>query len=117
MNMVTSDQHQQGKTSFLRSDLQRELVDTLKGNNINISPAAAEWFVVNFFDTLADSLASGKRIEFRGFGVLEVRLYGAYMGRNPKTEKAVAVQEKFRPFWRTGKTLLQMLNSEATQQD
>ncbi len=62
--------------------------------------------IVNLvFETMAESLVSGSRIEVRGFGSFEVREYRDYMGRNPKTGKKIAVGKKKLPFFKVGKEL------------
>ena len=57
------------------------------------------------FDGFTNALKNGGRIEIRGFGVFEVREYGAYKGRNPKTGKVAEVKPKKLPFFKVGKDL------------
>ena len=54
---------------------------------------------------MANALASGERIEIRGFGSFGVKKRHARQGRNPRTGEPVAVEEKRAPFFRTGKEL------------
>jgi integration host factor subunit beta len=62
--------------------------------------------IVNLvFDTMADALIGGDRIEIRGFGSFMVKEYRGYTGRNPKTGDKIAVNEKRLPFFKTGKEL------------
>ena len=51
------------------------------------------------------------RDEIRGFGSFEVRQYGAYKGRNPKTGKIVDVPPKKLPFFKVGKELRELVNT------
>ena len=51
----------------------------------NISVKRAEQVVKELFDAMGQSLIDGERIEVRGFGSFEMREYGGYSGRNPKT--------------------------------
>lgn len=63
----------------------------------------------NLVDTIvteiARTLISGGSVEIRGFGVLTIRHYGGYIGRNPKTGEKVQVPPKKRPFFMAGKKL------------
>ena len=62
------------------------------------------------FDSMEHSLRQGHRIEIRGFGSFEVRLYRAYKGRNPRTGSVVQVRPKRLPFFKVGKELRQRIN-------
>ena len=57
------------------------------------------------FDMMADALASGERVEIRGFGSFSIRHYGAYEGRNPKTGEVIKVKPKKMPYFKCGKEL------------
>ncbi len=50
--------------------------------------------VQDFLDEIIRELARGNRIEFRDFGVWEVRLRAARQAQNPKTLARVAVPPK-----------------------
>ena len=54
---------------------------------------------------MAESLASGDRVEIRGLCSFYVKDYKAYTGRNPKTGKNVKVAPKKLPFFKCGKEL------------
>ena len=62
------------------------------------------------FDTMADALKRGERIEIRNFGNFVVRKYDPYVGRNPKTGRKVLVPEKKMPFFKSGLELKKMIN-------
>ena len=55
-------------------------------------------------------LASGNRVELRGFGAFSVKKRDSRMGRNPRTGESVSVDEKYVPFFKTGKRLRDRLN-------
>jgi len=68
--------------------------------------------IVNLvFETMSRALLKGTRIEVRGFGSFEVREYGSYAGRNPKTGVKMTVAKKRLPFFKVGKELRQRVNS------
>jgi integration host factor subunit beta len=70
----------------------------------------AEEIVDTVFNTMADALVAGDRIEVRGFGSFVVKEYEGYTGRNPKTGELIEVQTKRLPFFKTGKELKEKLN-------
>ena len=62
--------------------------------------------VVNtFFETVADALAKGDRVEIRGLCSFYVKKYESYIGRNPKTGQHVQIPSKRLPFFKCGKEL------------
>jgi integration host factor subunit beta len=62
--------------------------------------------VVNIlFDSMADALANGNRVEMRGLCSFFVKEYESYTGRNPKTGEHVTVKAKKLPFFKPGKDL------------
>ena len=62
--------------------------------------------VVNlFFETIADSLANGDRVEIRGLCSFYVKECQSYIGRNPKTGEQVEIPAKRLPFFKCGKEL------------
>lgn len=81
-----------------------ELISTLK-NEANISKAEAAKIVEIFFDSMAEALAQGERVEIRGLCSFYVKNYKSYTGRNPKTGDKVVISPKKLPFFKCGKEL------------
>jgi integration host factor subunit beta len=81
-----------------------ELISTLK-NEANISKAEAAKIVEIFFDSMAEALAQGERVEIRGLCSFYVKNYKSYTGRNPKTGDKVVINPKKLPFFKCGKEL------------
>lgn len=81
-----------------------ELVETLALSN-NLSYKKAEDVINTIFDSMAEALLAGDRIEIRGFGSFVIKEYDAYVGRNPKTGDAINVKPKKLPFFKVGKEL------------
>jgi integration host factor subunit beta len=77
----------------------------------NLSEKLAMDVVDLVFDGFTNALKNGGRIEIRGFGVFEVREYGAYKGRNPKTGKVVDVKPKKGAFFKVGRELKKRVQS------
>ena len=76
----------------------------------------AEDIVNLMFDKMRNSLASGRRIEIRGFGSFTVKDYKSYWGRNPKTGDKIKVQPKRLPAFKVGKELRERLNGEGSEE-
>ncbi|MBI2060793.1 MAG: integration host factor subunit beta [Nitrospirae bacterium] len=69
--------------------------------------------VVNYlFDAITESLAEESRVELRGLGTFSVRRYDAYTGRNPRTGAKISVRPKKLPYFKMGRELKRMINSE-----
>ena len=79
----------------------------------SIPVARAESIVDAIFGAIEDTLCRGERIEIRGLGSFELRQYGAYAGRNPRTGERVAVQPKRLPFFKVGKEMKERINRHA----
>jgi integration host factor subunit beta len=93
-----------------KSDLIRQLAEEK-----NISKGRAEALVNRIFESIEEALHRNERVEIRGIGSFEIRHYGAYRGRNPRTGTAVAVQPKRLPFFKVGKQLKDLINAEVTR--
>jgi nucleoid DNA-binding protein len=50
--------------------------------------------IQRFLDSIIEGLADGDRLEFREFGVFEVKLRAARQAQNPRTLEKVSVPEK-----------------------
>ncbi len=66
--------------------------------------------VNTIFDSMAQALKQGERIEIRGFGSFQVKLREAREGRNPKTGEPVHISAKRTPFFKVGKELKEMVD-------
>ncbi|MBQ3892845.1 MAG: integration host factor subunit beta [Mailhella sp.] len=86
-----------------------ELIQALAEKS-NIDPTLARDVVETTIAMMKQQLMEGGRIEIRGFGVFEMREYGAYKGRNPSTGESVDVKAKRTPFFKCGKELRDLLN-------
>ena len=72
--------------------------------------ALLERIVNVIFDEIVSALSRGDRVELRGFGAFTVKYRAARQGRNPRTGAPVPVDEKYVPFFKTGKELRERLN-------
>jgi integration host factor subunit beta len=76
-------------------------------------PMEVEKCVNLVFEKMKSTLCRDDRIEIRGFGSFENRVYGSYEGRNPKTGKSVKVAPKRLPFFKVGLELKRIVNEGA----
>ncbi|MBP6985899.1 MAG: integration host factor subunit beta [Alphaproteobacteria bacterium] len=86
-----------------------ELIQKVHKMNPTLTVQQAEKGVEMIFNEIGSTLATGGRVELRGFGVFTVRKRDARNGRNPRTGDVVNVDEKFVPFFKAGKTLREKL--------
>jgi integration host factor subunit beta len=86
-----------------------ELVEALASER-DLTYKKSEEIVNIIFDSMAETLAQGGRIEIRGFGSFVVKDYKSYMGRNPKTGEIIQVKPKKLPFFKVGKELRERVN-------
>ncbi|MEJ5229584.1 MAG: DNA-binding protein HU [Pseudothermotoga sp.] len=57
------------------------------------------------FETVADSLAKGEKVQLVGFGSFEVRKAASRKGVNPQTKKAITIPARKVPKFKPGKAL------------
>ena len=62
-----------------------------------------ESVVDSLFESIIDSLKSGKRIEIRGFGSFNIRYKNLRQARNPRTGEKVTVDPKNVPTFKISK--------------
>ena len=95
-----------------RADMTKsELILRLAESNPHLYQRDVERIVTTIFDEFAAALSRGDRVELRGFGAFSVKRRDARIGRNPRTGDSVSVEEKFIPFFKTGKQLRDRLNT------
>jgi len=87
-----------------------ELISALQ-TEAKISKPEAAKVVQVLFDSMADAMARGERVEIRGLCSFFVKNYKSYAGRNPKTGEKVVIKPKQLPFFKSGKALKDRVNS------
>jgi integration host factor subunit beta len=91
--------------------IKSELIQKISSANPHLFHKDIERIVNVIFDEITEALARGDRVELRGFGAFTVKYRGPRQGRNPRTGQPVKVDEKFVPFFKTGKELREKLNT------
>ena len=93
--------------------IKSELVQIIASRNPHLFQRDVENIVNAIFDEITTALTEGNRVELRGFGAFSVKNRPARNGRNPRTGQTVDVEEKWVPFFKTGKELRERLNGDS----
>jgi integration host factor subunit beta len=67
-----------------------------------------------FLDSLVDELAAGNRIEFRDFGVFEVRTRAGRIAQNPRTMQRVDVPPKKTVRFKIGRLMREKMTANGS---
>ena len=92
--------------------IKSELVQAIASRNPHLYQRDVENIVNAILDDITQALSRGDRVELRGFGAFSVKHRKSRVGRNPRTGDQVPVDEKWVPFFKTGKELRERLNSD-----
>jgi integration host factor subunit beta len=92
--------------------IRSELIQKIAEDNPHLFQRDVEKIVNTIFEEITNAMARGDRVELRGFGAFSVKKRDARVGRNPRTGETVPVEEKFVPFFKTGKLLRDRLNGK-----
>ena len=88
------------------------LIESVAEKTPHISKRDTEIVVNTIFESMAQALKTGDRIEIRGFGSFQVKIREAREGRNPKTGEPVHISAKRTPFFKVGKELKEMVDGQ-----
>ena len=88
-----------------------ELVERV-AEKINLTKKQTEVIVNILFMSITEALGQGDKVELRGFGSFRIRRRSPREGRNPKTGASVYIPAKKVPFFKAGKELREMVDSQ-----
>ncbi|SHF16273.1 integration host factor subunit beta [Modicisalibacter ilicicola DSM 19980] len=88
-----------------------ELIEQIAMRQPELSLKEVEAAVRIILDDITEALASGGRVEIRGFGSFSLHYREPRLGRNPKTGEAVDLDGKFVPHFKPGKELREQVNA------
>jgi integration host factor subunit beta len=86
----------------------KDLVDRIADQSSN-KRVVVKKIVQSFLDEIVAELGKGNRLEFRDFGVFEIRSRAARVAQNPKTMEKVFVPEKRTVKFKIGRLMKQRL--------
>ena len=92
-----------------------ELIERLAEQFPQLVAKDAEFAVRTILEAMARTLASGQRIEIRGFGSFDVSYRPPRVGRNPKSGEKVLVPGKRVPHFKPGKDLREQVDLALTR--
>ena len=88
-----------------------ELIERIAARQTQLSSKDVELAVKTIIEHMAQTLASGERIEIRGFGSFSLHYRAPRIGRNPKTGESVGLSGKHVPHFKPGKELRERVNA------
>lgn len=88
-----------------------ELIDVIAKEQSHLAYRDVELAVKCILEQMSQALASGERIEIRGFGSFSLHYRPPRQGRNPKTGTTVALAGKHVPHFKPGKELRERVNN------
>ncbi len=87
-----------------------ELIEIIAAKQSQLSVKDVELAVKSLIEQMSATLASGDRIEIRGFGSFSLHYRAPRIGRNPKTGESVGLAGKYVPHFKPGKELRDRVN-------
>lgn len=87
-----------------------ELIESIAEHYEMLSSRDVELAIKTMIDAMAQVLATGGRIEIRGFGSFSLHYRAPRIGRNPKTGDTVKLSGKYVPHFKPGKELRDRVN-------
>lgn len=89
-----------------------DLIEAIARDQSHLAQKDVELAVKCILEHMSEALASGDRIEIRGFGSFSLHFRPPRMGRNPKTGEAVALAGKHVPHFKPGKEMRERVNEQ-----
>ena len=87
-----------------------ELIEVIAREQSHLAYKDVELAVKCMIEQMSQALATGNRIEIRGFGSFSLHYRPPRIGRNPKTGEAVQLTGKHVPHFKPGKELRERVN-------
>jgi len=97
--------------TITKKDLVDRIAEKMKTKQLMAKP-----IVQCFLDEIIAELAKNNRLEFRDFGVFEVKERAARTAQNPKTLKKIQVPAKRRVKFKIGRVMREKLNTKGAEQ-
>ncbi len=87
-----------------------ELIERIADHQEQLSVKDIELAIKSILEYMSQILASGERIEVRGFGSFSLHYREPRVGRNPKTGELVQLEGKYVPHFKPGKEMRDRVN-------
>ncbi|MGK0498821.1 MAG: integration host factor subunit beta [Oceanicoccus sp.] len=92
-----------------------ELIERIASRQTQLSLKDVELAVKTVIEQMSQTLATGERIEIRGFGSFSLHYREPRLGRNPKTGETVELSGKYVPHFKPGKEMRERVNESLQQ--
>ena len=89
-----------------------KLIERIAHRQSQLVHRDVELAVKTILEHMSECLASGGRIEIRGFGSFSLHFRSGRVGRNPKTGAPVSLPAKYVPHFKPGKKLRERVNRQ-----
>ena len=88
-----------------------ELIEAVAAKATNFSRKDVEIIVDTLFESMAQSLTKGDKVEIRGLGSFKIKERDGRQGRNPKSGENIFIDAKKVPFFKAGKEIRERINN------
>ena len=93
--------------------IKSELIQFMARKQPHLSHADVDFAVTLLLNKIINELASGGRVEIRGFGAFSLKHYKAKLGRNPKTGQTISVPQRYSVHFKPGNDMRARVNASA----
>ncbi len=98
---------------YMATTTKKDLIDRI-ADETNQRRTAVKKTVQAFLNNVIDELGKGNRLEFRDFGVFEIRQRAPRIAQNPRTLERVPVPAKRTVKFKVGRLMKEALDEEMT---
>jgi integration host factor subunit beta len=91
----------------------KELIERI-AKKTQCKNVTAKEIVQQFLDEISAELGKGNRLEFRDFGVFEVKERAARVAQNPKTLEKIQVPARLKVKFKMGRIMRERMNNHLT---
>jgi integration host factor subunit beta len=92
-----------------------ELIERIVTHQGLLSSKDVELAIKTMLEQMSQCLATGDRIEIRGFGSFSVNRRSPRIGRNPRSGESVMIPEKRVPHFKPGKALREHVDARTAE--
>jgi len=116
MARSTNTASESDERSVSKTTTKKELIDRI-ADHTGLRRADVKQTVQAFLDHVIDELGRGNRLEFRDFGVFEIKDRAPRLAQNPKTLERVHVPAKRTVKFKVGRLMKQSLDGVADESE
>jgi len=101
----------QFESKLMATITKKELVDKI-AEKTSVTQSIVKTIVQQFLDEITSEVSKSNRLEFRDFGIFEVKERAARISQNPKTFEPVEVPAKRTVKFKMGRLMRESMNSK-----